>query len=305
MEHTRRHSVPILTSFDLVTTTTSTTTIFNCAAKDKLQFYTPQHDHSIRKSYASYKDLANAPIKKERPRITRRSSVPCLSSERSRHNSLKVICKRLDFSAETTTPSNKRHHPDTSFKTPSSMATAKTSTTLNDVFADLRVDRIQPPSKRVRFSDDVKVACPLATTPISNLRTPTSGRSRLQNSHLYTPLSRLRHQRTPVRQTPVQNVTPLKSGTTSALAALSASRVRFQNTSAINAPVSMPDSKNNWFFKPSAAKKPQLFVQSSRTTPMKLPNSANTLASKKPSENLFKKTLQSTRAAKELDLLLK
>ena len=138
----RRHSVPIL-SF-LADDGLDTDEMIQVK-----EYFTPQALNLRRQQKAtSFRELINAPVKKDRFRASRRSSCPEVSSKR-----LGSICKRLDFGE--CSSAKKRVRP---------VEIASTSRMwLNDVsvpFSGLKVGSsltLEKPQnlKRVRFSDDL------------------------------------------------------------------------------------------------------------------------------------------------------
>jgi len=151
----RRHSVPVLSFLG-----------GDQSDRDEIiqvkEYFTPQAFNLRRQQKAtSYRELMNAPMKKERFRASRRSSCPEVSSKRLGH-----ICKRLDFSE--CNSAKKRMYP---------VELASTSRGwLNDVsvpFSGLNVKCLKPDQpqnlKRVRFSDD-----------LSNFETPTTTAAKMR-----------------------------------------------------------------------------------------------------------------------------
>lgn len=117
-------------------------------------YSTPQAPLRHKSIDAILKDLVNAPIKKQKHLLPRRSSMPQLHSE-----GRNTICKRLDFSETGEVgPSKKRMHP---------MMTALHYNDIAVPFSELEVACPMRKAKRVRFSDETTTS-PVPETPTYN-----------------------------------------------------------------------------------------------------------------------------------------
>lgn len=349
------------------------------AAYDTRAFYTPQASSlTHHQKLNAFKDLMNAPVKKERFRKSRRSSVPIIAMQSNNTVSLRksnkeTVCKRLNFNESMSLKRNSSGAP----KSTATTTTTAISTPLDDVFSELRVEKL---SKRVRFSDDSPQITTHHETPISSLRSRSSlssaskfgvvknlvvdGKTPTQMSPDVTLRRKTFEQRTPVSSPRLRNIiqTPQTSGlrrrfetqTSSSIAFNKSSvprlRMNFDETppsSLLSSQLKQQQQHNNShqrmskfqqiyqqpffnFQSTHAAAQKSLFefnynkqnenknmlnVKSNNTTAntskrstMKVTDSLfgkSTLTAKSGSQNLLKKTLQSTKAAKELDLLLK
>ena len=298
------------------------------SARDTMEFYTPQASSlTHRQKLNAFKDLMNAPVKKERFRPSRRASVPDISITTSKKE---TVCKRLDFNESTSLKRNSYGCPKSS--------TAPTSS-LDDVFSELRVEKH---SKRVRFSDSpitpskTLKSCLRHTSKYDKVnlgRTPPS--VSLQRKTFETKqMSELRNIQTPPTSS-LKRMFETPSSSTAVLKPSAKLKMNFETPSSIQLKQkhSYEHQKSQFQqlherpffnFRRSQAQKSLFELDyNSKNSKMHINSTNITTTTKRfsmktsslfgnpssslnsDSQNLLKKTLQSTKAAKELDLLLK
>ena len=284
----RRHSVPTLSIVDRDFS-------HRRIALESMAFYTPQASNlTHHQKLNEFKDLTNAPMKKERFRPSRRASVPTIAmpTKTKQASNKEKVCKRLDFNEG----SSLKRNSQGSYK-----SSTTTTTCLDDVFSELRFEKH---SKRVRFSD----------SPLALDKPPKSGwRSRYLNlgtpsmslraKNFETPLSSLRSStRTPVSNLRGNIETPLEGNLRMNFETPSSRLRRNFEKSSFNFQSNQQDPQQKNVQKDLFDFRKNQNNNIYKHFPMKSNFFGN---SSTDSQNLLKKTLQSTKAAKELDLLLK